>query len=279
MRLFISRRLIKKYPDSEIRAISRSENAIKRMLVECQSDKLVPIVGDIRDVNSLKYTLRDADTVIHLAAMKHIDLCEMHPVEAITINVIGTKNILDLFSGSTLIGISTDKCVEATTCYGATKLLAEKLILERAKKEGQKRRFMVIRAGNIFGSSGSVIEKWKQEITRNNEISVTDPEMTRFFINVNNLVDFIIEILETGETGNIYIPHQATVILADLAKVIVELYGNKSTKLKICGPRIGEKLHELLFTEAERVISFLDNNRSQDSPRLDVERIKAWLVE
>lgn len=90
------------------------------MLVECRSDKLVPIVGDIRDVNNLKYALRDADTVIHLAAMKHIDLCEMHPVEAITINVIGTKNILDLFSGSTLIGISTDKCVEATTCYGAT---------------------------------------------------------------------------------------------------------------------------------------------------------------
>lgn len=157
--------------------------------------------------------------------------------------------------------------------------MAEKLILERAKKEGQKRRFMVIRAGNIFGSSGSVIEKWKQEISQNNEISITDPGMTRFFINVNNLVDFIIEILETGENGNIYIPSQATIILADLAKVIVELYGNKSTKLKICGPRIGEKLHELLFTEAERVISFLDNNRSQDSPRLSVEEIKGWLME
>jgi UDP-N-acetylglucosamine 4,6-dehydratase len=273
------KKLIKKFPDTEVRAISRSENAIKRMLVECRSDHLVPIVGDIRDSNSLKYALRDADMVIHLAAMKHIDLCEMHPVEAITINVIGTKNILDLFSGSTFIGISTDKCVEATTCYGATKLLAEKLILERAKKEGGESRFMVIRAGNIFGSSGSVIEKWKQEIRQTNEISITDPEMTRFFINVNTLVDFILEIMDRGENGNTYIPFQKTIKLSDLAQSTIDLYGNKDTKLKICGPRTGEKLHELLFADGESVISDLDSNRSQNSPRLDMASIKAWLEE
>lgn len=272
------RRLLDKYPDSEVRTISRSENAIQRLLIGCHSERLVPIVGDIRDVNSLRYAVRDTDTVVHLAAMKHIDLCETYPVEAITTNVIGTKNLLDLFSGTTFIGMSTDKGVEATTCYGATKLLMERLVLERAKKE-KKRRYIVIRAGNIFGSSGSVIERWRQEISQNNEITVTNSEMTRFFINVKTLVDFIIEIMETGESGNIYIPHQRTIALADLAKATIDLYGDKVTRLKVCGPRVGEKLHELLFTEGEGVISALDSNRSQNSPTLSMEEIKDWLME
>jgi FlaA1/EpsC-like NDP-sugar epimerase len=210
--------------------------------------------------------------------MKHIDLCEIHPIEAITTNVIGTKNLLDSFSGHTFIGISTDKGVETTTCYGATKLLMERLVLEWAKKE-KRGKYMVIRAGNIFGSSGSVIERWKQEISQNNKISITDPEMTRFFINVHIMVDFIIEKIEKGDNGNIYIPYQKTMKLADLAKATIDLYGNKETKLNLCGPRVGEKLHELLFTEGEGVISHLDSNRSQNSPRLRVDEIKAWLME
>jgi UDP-N-acetylglucosamine 4,6-dehydratase len=271
------RRLLDKYQDSEIRAISRSENAIQRLRIECHSDRLIPIVGDIRDVDSLEYAMRDADTVVHLAAMKHIDLCEMHPAEAISINVGGTKNLLDLFRGTTFIGMSTDKSVEATTCYGATKLLAEKLILERAKKE-KRRRYIVVRAGNIFGSSGSVIERWQREINKNNQISVTNPEMSRFFINVNNMVDFLIEIMETGENGNIYIPPQETIILADLAKAVIDLYGNSATRQKICGVRTGEKLHEVLFTEGEKVVSSLASNCSQNSPRLSAKDIKAWLT-
>ncbi|GAJ01283.1 unnamed protein product, partial [marine sediment metagenome] len=133
--------------------------------------------------------------------------------------------------------------------------------------------------GNIFGSSGSVIERWQREISKNNEITITSPEMTRFFIEVNTLVDFIIEIMQTGENGNIYIPLQETIVLADLAKAVVDLYGNSATKQKICGTRVGEKLHEILFTEEEKVVSFLNSNRSQNSPTLSVEEIKAWLME
>jgi len=271
-------RLLDKYQDIRVRTISRSENAIQRLLVECHSERLMPIVGDIRDVDSLKYAIKDTDTVVHLAAMKHIDLCEMYPLEAITINVTGTKNLLDLFDGATFIGMSTDKAVEATTCYGATKLLMENLILDRAKKE-KRGRYIVIRAGNIFGSSGSVIERWKEQISQSNEISVTNPEMTRFFINVEALVDFIVETMENGESGNIYIPYQKTIMLADLAKAIVDLYGDKSTRLRLGRARAGEKLHELLFTETERVISSLDSNRSQNSPRLSSKEIKSLLMD
>jgi len=272
------RRLLDKYQDIEVRTISRGENAIRKMLGECHSERLIPIVGDIRDVDSLKYALRDTDTVVHLSAMKHIDLCEMYPLEAITINVIGTKNLLDLFSGDTFIGMSTDKAIEAITCYGATKLLTEKLILDWAKKEENK-RYMVVRAGNIFGSTGSVIERWKQQISQDNEINVTNPEMTRFFINVETLVDFIVGIMEGGESGNIYIPYQKALMLADLAKATVDFYGNKATKLKLRGAQVGEKLHETLFIEGEKVISSLDSSRSQNSPRLTTEEIKNWLRE
>lgn len=272
------RRLLDKYQDVEVRTISRSENDIQRMLVECHSERLTPIVGDIRDINSLKYAIRDTDTVVHLAAMKHIDLCDMYPLEAITTNVIGTKNLLDLFSGDIFLSMATDKAVEATTCYGATKLLMEKLVLDQANKE-KNRRYMVVRAGNIFGSSGSVIERWKEQISQSNEISVTNPDMTRFFINVEALVDFIVETMENGESGNVYIPYQKVILLADLAKATIELYGNEATRLKLSGVRAGEKLHELLFTEAERVISSLNSNCSQDSPRLSTEEIKDWLME
>ena len=272
------RRLLDKYPDIEVRTISRSENAIRRLLGECHSERLIPIVGDIRDVDSLKYALRDSDTVVHLSAMKHIDLCEMYPIEAIATNVIGTKNLLDLFSGDTFIGMSTDKAIEATNCYGATKTLTEKLILDRARKEKDK-RYIVIRSGNIFGSTGSVIERWKQQIRQNNEINITNPEMTRFFINVETLADFIIDTMESGESGNIYIPYQKALVLSDLAKATIDLYGNKATRLNLSGVRVGEKLHEILFIEGEKIISSLDSNLSQESPRLSIEEIKDWLRE
>lgn len=272
------RRLLDKYQDIEIRTISRGENAIQRLLVECHSERLIPIVGDIRDIGSLKYAMRNTDTVIHLAAMKHVDLCEMYPLEAIAINVIGTKNLLDLFNGVTFIGMSTDKAIEAITCYGATKLLTEKLILNQTKRE-RERRYIVIRSGNIFGSTGSVVERWKQQISQNNEIDITNPEMTRFFTNVKTLVDFMVEIMESGESGNIYIPYQKALTLADLSEATVDLYGDKATRLKFSGTRIGEKLHELLSTEGEKVISSLGSSRSQDSPKLAIEEIKRWFSE
>jgi UDP-N-acetylglucosamine 4,6-dehydratase len=271
-------RLLDNYQDIKIRTISRNENAIQRLLVQCHSERLTSIVGDMRDVDSLKYAIRDCDTVVHLAAMKHIDLCEMYPLEAITTNVIGTKNLLDLFRGDTFISISTDKAVQATTCYGATKLLMEKLVLDAANKE-KNRRYIVVRPGNIFGSTGSVIERWREQIGQTNEINVTNSDMTRFFINVEALVDFIVEVREKGESGKVYIPYQKAILLSDLAEATIALYGSKATKLNITGARLGEKVHELLFTEAEKVISSLDSSSSQDSPRLSVEEIKDWLVE
>ena len=150
----LTKAFLDKYSGVEVRILARHESDIVETIVSCHSDRLKPIIGDIREIDTLKYALKGVDTVIHLAAMKHIDFCELYPQEAIAINTIATMNLLKLFAGDTFIGMSTDKAVEATGCYGATKLLLEKLILEQSRKDAD-RRYIVVRSGNIFGSSRS----------------------------------------------------------------------------------------------------------------------------
>ncbi len=268
-------RLLDEYPDTEIRTISRDENTIRRLLTRCPNNRLVPIVGDIRDQDTARYALRDVDTVIHLAAMKHIDLCEMYPTEVTTVNIDGTRNILNSFSGSTFVYMSTDKAVNAVSCYGATKLIAEKLVLDQAKRKSG--RYMVIRTGNIFGSTGSVIDVWKHQIEQDNRINITDINMTKFFINVNTLVDFIMLTMESGESSNVYIPYQKALILADLAEAVISLYGNQTTGPRFVGIRPGEKMHEVLFADGEKIATSLPDNLSSNAPRLTVNEIKRWL--
>ncbi|MFC1864253.1 polysaccharide biosynthesis protein [Chloroflexota bacterium] len=277
---FLGRYLIKKLlvkdKELKIRTISRNENDTQRILTMCDSERLKPIIGDIRDIDVVKYALRGVDTVVHLAAMKHIDFCEMYPLEAFSINVVGTLNLLKFFGGNTFLAMSTDKAAEATSCYGATKLLMEKLVLGKAS-EDKSRRYVIVRSGNIFGSSGSVIEKWRQQVNDSNEIIATDLNMTRFFIDVNTLADFIIDILEEGKTGNIYIPFQKAIKLEDLAKAVIELNGNKNTRIKSVGLRKGEKLHEKLFSAEDNVITSLQDSYSQNVEKLGLEEIKSLL--
>jgi len=199
----------------------------------------------------------------------------MNPREAVSINVVGTMNLLKLFEGDTFIGMSTDKALEPTGCYGATKLLLEKLILEKAKYY-KKRRYMVVRSGNIFGSSGSVVEKWKYQIRGRNEIVVTNLEMTRFFIDVHTLTDFIVEIIEHGENGKTYIPFQKAIVLKDLAKAVIEMNGNDDTKIRISGLRPGEKEHETLFSN-EDVVTTLKEKSSQLAEKINVAEIRRLL--
>jgi len=279
---FLGRHLIKRLLDKdnkiEIRAISRQENEIVDMIVACNNDsRLKPIIGDVRDPDAVKYAVDGVDTLIHLAAMKHIDFCDMYPSEAVLTNILGTMNLLKLFSGDTFVGMSTDKAVEATGCYGATKLILERLILEQAEKN-PRRRYMVVRSGNIFGSSGSVIPKWKKQIKQSNKVTVTNVEMTRFYIDVNTLVDFIIKTINKGKSGKIYIPFQKTASLGDLAKAMVELYGNPKTKIEVAGLRQGEKMHEhLFFASRKEIVTDLKDEYSEHGDRISIAEIKEWI--
>ncbi len=273
---YLIKGLLKKYRNIEIITLSRNENNVMKTITLCNDERLRPIIGDIKDIDSVKYALKDVDIVMHLAAMKHIDLCEANPSEAININVNGTKNLLDNFKGKKFIAMSTDKAVEPLGCYGATKLLMEKLVLEKARSDSS-RKYSIVRSGNIFGSSGSVIEKWQQQIKNNNRITITDPEMTRFFTDVDSLVGFMIGVLENSETEKIYIPYQKVIKLKDLARCVIDLFGDANTKIEAMGLRKGERPDEKLFFEGEKVVTNLNVGYSRDADMMSLEDIKGLL--
>ncbi len=268
--------LLEKYNDIKVRVISRSKTAIQRLIGICSSDRLEPVTGDIGDTEVLRLNLRNVNSIIHLAATKDIGFCEANPLKAIEINVIGTINLLKYFEGQTFIGMSTNKAVKPEGCYGATKLLMERLILERARCS-ENRRYMIVRSGNIFASSGSVIEKWRRQIEASNEIVVTSLGMTRFFISVDTLSEFIIEIMERGLNGNIYIPRQKAILLKDLTKAVIALWGNRDTKMRVVGLRSEEKEHEQLFLPNEEVVTELENGSSQSVDKMTIEEITSLL--
>ena len=273
---YLVKKLLDKYEGLEISTIARNGEGIIRLLSVCPGDRFKPVVGDIRNEEILQFALIDVDTVVHLAAMKYINLCELSPYEAITTNVHATASLLKLFKGDTFISMSTDKAVESTSCYGATKLIVEKLTLAEANKDTDK-RFMVVRSGNIFGSTGSVIENWHRQVRRNNEIIVSNPEMTRFFIDVNELAEYIITILNNGKNSKIYIPSQKVIQVGDLAQAFIELYGDEATMMKVVGQFQGEKTHEKLFMPGEGVVTDMKHSNSDEGKKIGLEEIKTWL--
>jgi UDP-N-acetylglucosamine 4,6-dehydratase len=272
------KRLLERYSDTKIRTISPSEFDIQKLKWHINDSRLETLLGDIRDTNTVAFALKDADTVIHLAAMKHIEICEDNPIDAVTTNVYGTINLLKYFTGKTFIGMSTDKALEPIGCYGATKLLQEKLILSQAKSAKNK-RFIIVRSGNIFASRGSVLDRWREQLKKNNEIIVTDLRMTRYFIDVDTLADFIIDVMKNGKNGYVYIPKQVCVTLADLVEAFIEVWGSKNTKIKELGLRKGERSHEVLYLAGEKsVVTDMDNISSQNAAKLSIKEIKYYLL-
>jgi UDP-glucose 4-epimerase len=246
------RELLRKYPDIEVTSMSRSEGVISQLLIDCPDTRLKIEIADIRDTQAVRQALRHKDTVIHLAAMKRVDLSEAESREAASINVIGTMNVLDAFQGNTFVLMSTDKAVEPCNCYGATKLVAEKLLLERARKELNGTRFMIVRSGNINKSTGSVLDIWKNQIEANNEITVTDPNMLRYYTSIEGVVKLYIAVLERGENGKIYFtPRGEPIVLKELIEKTIKLYGNERTAVKYIGLRPGERMSEKMRTPDE----------------------------
>lgn len=253
---FVGRKLIeellKKYPEIEVTSLSRSEGTISHLLMECNDKRLKIEMIDVRDAQAVCQALRDKDTVIHLAAMKRVDLCEDECREAVGINVIGTMNVLDAFQGKTFILMSTDKAVEPVNCYGATKLVAERMLMERAKKSSNGSRFMIVRSGNIIGSTGSVIDIWKNQIKKSNEITVTHLDMIRYYTTVEGVVKLYMAVLERGENGMLYFtPRGEALVLSEVVNETIRLYGNEKTTIKTIGLRNGERMAEKMRSDLE----------------------------
>ena len=250
--------LTKRLLDSEvetIRIFSRNENKQIKMEAQFQDDRLRYFLGDIRDLERLTRAMEDIDLVFHAAALKHVPKIEYNPFEAIKTNVIGSQNVIESAiheNVEKVIAIGTDKAVSPLNTYGATKLLMEKLFVTAnnfLNPEKHATKFIAARYGNVFGSSGSVIPIFIDQIKRKKKITITDPKMTRFSLTMKEALDFILNVANYGKGSEIFIPKSKAYNIMDIKSTLIELFGN--VEEDIIGIRPGEKLHEILIGDDE----------------------------
>lgn len=211
-------------------------------------------IGDVRDASRLQRAFHGVDYVIHAAAMKQVPACEYNPFEAVKTNVLGSKNVIDACIDQGVqraVLVSSDKAVNPINLYGATKLCAEKLFVHgNSYSGGTGTCFAVTRYGNVIGSRGSVIPLWREQ-AKTNCLTVTDPDMTRFWLTIERGVNFVAQVFELMQGGEIFVPRCPSMRLGDLANVMAP-----SASWSITGIRPGEKLHEVLVSEDEARMTY-----------------------
>ncbi|MCG2827253.1 MAG: polysaccharide biosynthesis protein [Thermoplasmatales archaeon] len=246
---------------SVVRILSNDENATFQMQQELQGSNVRFLIGDVRDKERLRMAMKEIDVVYHAAALKHVPLCEYNPFEAIKTNVLGTQNVIDAAleeNVGKVINISTDKAVNPVNTMGTTKLLSERLVIDANFYKGRKKTvFSCVRFGNVSFSRGSVIPLFKKQIMNGGPVTLTDKNMTRFIMSISKAVELVFKATEMTKGGEVFIFKMPVIHLGDLAEVMVkELslkhgYKPERIKIKIIGPRPGEKLHEELMTDVE----------------------------
>ena len=239
----------------QIRILSRNEFKQISMETKLPDERLRFLIGDVRDKDRLIRALDDVDIVFHAAALKHVPKVEYNPFEAIKTNVQGSQNVIDACLENDVqraICIGTDKAVSPLNTYGATKLLMEKLFITAKRYSNPKKhptKFFAVRYGNVFGSSGSVIPKFIEQINNNKKITITDPTMTRFSITMNQALDFILKATQKGHGAEVFIPKLKAYSLQQIHNILSNLTNAKDHE--IIGMRAGEKQHELLINSDE----------------------------
>ena len=239
-----------------VRIFSRNENSQITMQSEMKDDRLRYFIGDVRDLPRLIKAMEDVDIVFHAAALKHVPVIEYNPFEAIKTNVLGSQNVIDAClheNVETAICVGTDKAVSPLNTYGATKLLMEKLFVTASNHTNPKRhrtKFIAIRYGNVLGSSGSVVPTLVKQIESGKNITITDPNMTRFNITMNQALELIFRALKNSEGGDVHVPKLEAYRVGDMKDVILELMESNIEVEKI-PVRPGEKYDEILINEHE----------------------------
>lgn len=248
----LTRQLLEQDP-AQIRIYSRNEFAQVTMERRFNDKRLDFIIGDIRDFDSLSNAFRDVAVVYHLAAVKHIPICERYPEEAIKTNITGTQNVIKAAVKNrvkTVVDVSTDKAANPLNVYGMTKAIGEKLILH-ANRLG-KTKFVCIRGGNVLGSNGSVVPHFIDQIKRFNKITLTNREMTRYFLTLEEAIKLVLTAGDFDLPGGLFVMKMPSCKIVDLASVLINHYGDRlTTEVEVTGLRPGEKLHELLISEYE----------------------------
>jgi len=247
----LTRILLDKFNPKEIIIFSRGELAQVLMSRKFNDPRIRYVIGDIRDYEAVERATRGVDICFYLSALKHVPVCEDNPQEAVKTNVNGTVNIINAAIANKLervIDVSTDKAVEPNNLYGMTKAVGEKLIIQ-ANDLSEHTRFMVIRAGNVMGSNGSVIPYFIEQIKSGGPLTITNKEMTRFFLTLEEAIYLLFTAIETSIGGEIFVMKMPACKITELAEVIMEHYG--VVTVIETGTRPGEKLHEALVSKYE----------------------------
>ncbi|WP_410771917.1 polysaccharide biosynthesis protein [Fontibacillus sp. BL9] len=237
----------------EVIIYSRNESTQVAMSRQFEDERLKFCIGDIRDKEALTLACQDVDYVFHLAALKHVPVCEDQPYEALKTNVIGTQNVIEaaiVNNVEKVIYISTDKAANPSNFYGMTKAIGEKLIVY-ANLLRSNTRFVTVRGGNVLGTNGSVVHLFKDQIRQKGQVTITDVNMTRFFLTLRDAISLLFKASIESVGGEIFVMTMPTCRIVDLADVLIEDSGVMDVKVVESGTRPGEKIHEILMSDFE----------------------------
>jgi UDP-N-acetylglucosamine 4,6-dehydratase/5-epimerase len=247
--------VLNKFIDSdinEIRVFSRDEKKQDDMRRKFQNNKIKYFIGDVRDESSIDQAMNGVDFVFHAAALKQVPSCEFYPMEAVKTNVIGTENMLNSAIKNNVekvICLSTDKAVYPINAMGVSKSLMEKVFVAKSRISS-KIKIIGTRYGNVMASRGSVIPLFYDQIKNDYPITITDPNMTRFMMSLDNAVELVLYAFKNGNTGDIFVQKAPSTTIGELAETMKTIY-NSNTIIKNIGIRHGEKIHETLLSQEE----------------------------
>ena len=307
--------VLKRFLDTEIKEIrifSRDEKKQDDMRHALQSPKVKFYIGDVRDKRSVDGAMRGVDYIFHAAALKQVPSCEFFPIQAVRTNVFGTEHVLDSaiqHGVKNVVVLSTDKAAYPINAMGISKAMMEKVAIAKARQLGDDASTTICctRYGNVMASRGSVIPLWIDQIQAGKDITITDPNMTRFMMTLDDAVDLVIYAFLHGKNGDLFVQKAPAATLDVLAEALKQLY-HADTEVKVIGTRHGEKLYETLvtreemaksedmgnyfripadnrdlnydkyFVEGQEEIAQIDDYHSHNTARLDVEGMKALLL-
>ena len=251
--------VLKRFLDSdlkEIRVFSRDEKKQDDMRKRYNSDKLKFYIGDVRDPHSVLEAMEGVDFVFHAAALKQVPSCEFFPLQAVQTNVIGTANVLDAAiekKVKKVIVLSTDKAAYPINAMGMSKALMEKVAVSKGRNVGENGTIICrTRYGNVMGSRGSVIPLFRKQIKNGEPLTITNPEMTRFMMTLDDAVDLVIYAFQNGKQGDLFVQKAPAATIETLAEAVKKMQ-NANNEIKNIGTRHGEKLYEVLVTKEEMI--------------------------
>ena len=244
-----------------VRILDSSEPALSRLQSQLDDDRCRFLAGNIKDQDRIERAIEDIDIVVHTAAMKHVNVCEYNPFEAVKTNVVGLQNLLDAAIDSSVnrvVFTSSDKAVDPANTMGTTKLLGEKLVTAGNKYRGRSDiKLASVRFGNVINSSGSVVPRFIEQIRRGGPVKLTDQRMTRFMLTYDDVASLVTQAMENTNGGEIFISKMPAIRIEDLVGAMVDFLAPKhghdpdDIDMEVIGPRVGETFHEEIMTERE----------------------------